>query len=493
MLSCTKDYQDVNNFDTTAEIENEQIFFSLLDSEGSKYNAFLINDSIIHVKVPHDIDLSKLTPLFYLGEGKVSEGNEELKSGFRSLDFSDFLNPIILKQIQSNEEDKLLKVNIYDIPVLIMNTPDGKPIESKEIRTEGCVFNLIDNDCVILNLGEAGVKGRGNSTWAQPKKPYNIKFEKKQSLFGMAKSKHWVLLSQPYYDRTQLHNATAFEMARLTDYPWVQNGAFVELIINGKHQGLYYLTEKIRAEEGRIEIGDVISDDNLDGGFLLESAFHELTPEKFQTDFFNKTNSGSPLFWEVNEPDDPNSSIVESCKGVLNNIERLIYEDVKSGAYREFIDIETAINWMLVEEVSLNQESLNPSNLFLYKTSGGGKIFFGPPWDFDAFSFGLVGTNKMYLQRSSFYFYYFFKDPIFVNRLKEKWSTIRDVWIDNIPKFIDEKAKYLRRSIHRNEVMWPSWHEVNGYPSQTWEERIEKMKISFLEQLQYVDEQINGL
>ena len=165
------------------------------------------------------------------------------------------------------------KIIIYDLPILMINTPDGQPIMSKEIRVEDCDVTLI-----IFNgkqeFGKAGIKGRGNSTWLQEKKTYNIKFDEKQSLLGMKSSKKWVLLANAYYDRTQLHNATAFEIARLTDYELVQSGQFVELILNGEHKGLYYLCEKIDIEKGKINI-DKLKENDLDkdkitGGYLLE-------------------------------------------------------------------------------------------------------------------------------------------------------------------------------------------------------------------------------
>ena len=42
---------------------------------------------------------------------------------------------------------------------------------------------------------EITIKGRGNSTWNQPKRPYAIKFSKKQSVCGMPKGKRWVLIA----------------------------------------------------------------------------------------------------------------------------------------------------------------------------------------------------------------------------------------------------------------------------------------------------------
>ena len=41
----------------------------------------------------------------------------------------------------------------------------------------------------------AKVRGRGNTTWTMKKKPFRFKFDKKQSPFGLAKGKSWVLLA----------------------------------------------------------------------------------------------------------------------------------------------------------------------------------------------------------------------------------------------------------------------------------------------------------
>ena len=50
--------------------------------------------------------------------------------------------------------------------------------------------------------GKIEIKGRGNSTWGLPKKPYKIKLDSKTNLFSMGKNKHWVLLAN-YYDSSK--------------------------------------------------------------------------------------------------------------------------------------------------------------------------------------------------------------------------------------------------------------------------------------------------
>ena len=64
------------------------------------------------------------------------------------------------------------------LPAVIIDTQDSAPVNNKE-------------DWIAATLSLEGadyacsVRGRGNSTWEFPKKPYAIKLEKKASLLGM--------------------------------------------------------------------------------------------------------------------------------------------------------------------------------------------------------------------------------------------------------------------------------------------------------------------
>ena len=39
------------------------------------------------------------------------------------------------------------------------------------------------------------IKGRGNSTWGKPKKPYRLKLDTEASILGLGAAKDWVLLA----------------------------------------------------------------------------------------------------------------------------------------------------------------------------------------------------------------------------------------------------------------------------------------------------------
>lgn len=53
------------------------------------------------------------------------------------------------------------------------------------------------------------LRGRGNSTWMDAKKPFKFKLKKKKDLLGMGANKHWVLLASAF-DGTMLGSAVGF-------------------------------------------------------------------------------------------------------------------------------------------------------------------------------------------------------------------------------------------------------------------------------------------
>ena len=384
-ISCSEENDENESKGDGFQCDTVLTNFTLKQNDVTFFKPFLITDSTIHIKVNRGCDLSTIIPLFSISKGnQVYCDSIEIISGQTSLDLSDFTKPITLKIETSLGTIKNWHIILYDIPIMVIATPDGRPITSKKVRTEGCTVKLVEDGDNIDDLGTAGIKGRGNSSWLKPKKPYNIKLDEKKPILGMKKSKHWVLLSNAYFDRTQLHNATAFEMARLTDYPWVQSGRFVELIFNGVHQGLYYLCEKIRIEKGKIDITEIsptdLEGENLTGGYLLESEVgaEDLNHDLFVcTDYFYKTGRGFNYFfgWRPQHPeiDEIPSEQFSYLKESMNHMEMLIMNEdsLLAGTYREYFDIESAINWWLVQEATLNEEATRTKNVYLYKDRGG--------------------------------------------------------------------------------------------------------------------------
>lgn len=91
-----------------------------------------------------------------------------------------------------------------------LTSKDDRPYYSCKISVDNC-----EEDYGLTNV-VAQIKIRGNYTANYPKKPFRIKFDKKQKMLGLnndAKCKSWVLLAD-YKDMTLERNSTAFWLAK---------------------------------------------------------------------------------------------------------------------------------------------------------------------------------------------------------------------------------------------------------------------------------------
>lgn len=121
--------------------------------------------------------------------------------------------------------------------------------------------------------------------------------------------------------------------------------------MNGGHKGLYFISEKIREEKGKIELGD--EDMEGHGDFLLES-WPQLTSNYpnirlpdviFTSNYLYKTGV-SPyeciLSWEVKYPDEDsiNKQAVDRIKSRIEEYERiLLAEETEDTIKKELIVI----------------------------------------------------------------------------------------------------------------------------------------------------------
>lgn len=86
---------------------------------------------------------------------------------------------------------------------------------SKDNKAKGSAVLLRADGSTVYAGGLKQIKGRGNSTWNYPKKPYQIKLADKADLLetGEAPESTWVLLAN-YCDETLLHNTLTYALAQ---------------------------------------------------------------------------------------------------------------------------------------------------------------------------------------------------------------------------------------------------------------------------------------
>jgi hypothetical protein len=148
----------------------------------------------------------------------------------------------------------------FGLPVINIHLTDTTLEElnsgSKEIKYPGNGLVIKDSeDNIILDQSDVEIKGRGNTTWDREKKPYQVKFSKKQDIFLLGKSKKWVLLAN-YLDPTSLRNELAYTIAREVGIKGTTDGEFVWLAIDSNELGLYYLCHKASVGPESLDLKD---------------------------------------------------------------------------------------------------------------------------------------------------------------------------------------------------------------------------------------------
>ena len=259
------------------------------------------------------------------------------------------------------------------------------------------------------------IKGRGNTSWEQEKKPYNITLQDSVTLPGMTgQTTDYSLVSSS--DLTFLRNRISNEMGELAG-----TGSMacirVNLYINNSFEGVYELYQRItpenmnltdleelteqanplRSEESlnQLTTGLTLDDwnqsitgkwwdyennpENITGGYILE-ADNAMRYSGEASGFILESGAymvaKSPAYLSEAQYQYI-SSYVQECENVMR--ESVGLDDYQ--ALSAYIDISSFVGKYLVEEVSKNIDCSSTSQYF-YKDQDG-LLHAGPVWDYD--------------------------------------------------------------------------------------------------------------
>ena len=375
------------------------------------------------------------------------------------------------------------------LPRVYITTPGGVGINSKDVYVEDGTLSIFDkNGGLELNI-LSDFKGRGNSTWQMPKKPYAIKLSSKAEVMGMPKHKRWVLLAN-WVDRTLLRNDIAFEIAKKCPaLPWTPRGEFVELYLNGKHRGNYYLCEHIKIDKNRVNIDEIdeeTPETDMSGGYLLEFD----TYSDAEINYFYTKHKNLPV--TIKEPDEEVITSWEHpaytyIQDYVNSVE----EALNKGDYSEIetlIDVESYAEWWLLYNLVGNLEPNHPKSCYMYKKRNG-KLYAGPAWDFDCATF--IPGRKGALLTQVLWYGYLFKHDAFKSLVKERWTVLKPEF-EKVFTYIDEKAEYIRESNEINLEMWPVTQNVNEDIDLSYDDAVNRMKEAYRERITELDKVISN-
>ena len=395
------------------------------------------------------------------------------------------------------------------LPVVYVDTQNGWAILSKtkfvpgtlRIQGEGGYEGLEDVNCEI--------RGRGNTTWEWPKKPYLIKLEEKQKIFGMHKHKRWVLLAN-FMDRTLMRNLVSMKVASMTGLEWTPGCVPVELVLNGQHKGSYLLIEQVRVDKHRVNITEMTKNDNsgeaVTGGYLLELDFHYDNEVQWGDPHGGCVqwgpNGGIPFGVKYPDSDDLTPQQLAYIKKYVSDTAEAIYgkdfTDPEKG-YAKYIDVDSFIDYWIVFEVMGNHELRNPGSVFMHKDRGG-KLVAGPCWDFDwgVLSFKTSPQAEYdLLNDDAIWYARLFQDPDFRAKVRARFQKLLPE-LKKIPDYMDECEKLLAESAKLNFAMWNpaddasmnDWHIINGDENMTFHNAIARLKDNYKKRLDVISKKL---
>jgi hypothetical protein len=323
-------------------------------------------------------------------------------------------------------------------------------VESYKIPTDTETY--IPGDLVIEN-GNGAVyyshsplyKGRGNTTWGQPKKPFKVRsLDKLQRPFGYAPSRDWAFMADAF-DPSYLRTSVSFEWARRATGRWAPWSHHIWLIWNGVDQGLYRYSETCDLQVGRVDFRKM-KDSDISGNKLTGPYFLEID-EIFDDPGF-RSALNTPVMYDT--PDVVGITQQEAyIKGWVDNMEDTIIHGTEHEIL-DVIDLDSWADWYVLQEFVRNVDSTYFKSIKWVKDQdspdGTGKAILWPPWDFDrTIGIGAGDTDGWTVRsasttgptnRPNILYYAWERSSAFRTRCRERWD-------ENFKPAIDGAIEYM--------------------------------------------------
>ena len=417
---------------------------------------------------------------------------------------SAFAQTIDLPAIFVDTKQKCLDKNVTEKIPATMKVLDG-PTNNIADSAKGTFYNI-------------GIKVRGQSSALFPKPGYSVEVRDEKgegmdvSMFGLPPADDWVFHG-PYVDKSMLRNALAYWLFRQAGR-YAPRTKHFDLYINGVYRGVYVMVEKIKRGKYRVNVSklkeDDIAGDSLTGGYIW--AFDKVGTNTggggsdnqggIEAEGFN-TSDGLNVILHYPKKANIQKQQEEYLKKYLNDLEALFKNGKNGDGYDKYVDVGSALDYVLHQEVTNNGDSYWCS-FFLHKPKNKtnkegvyteGKVTLGPPWDFNlAMSNGGMmggsGGNSWQIESSSKapqqgggggmwgggwgggmsslkapnWLVQMWKRSDYQSELKKRWAELRSgVWHTKVmDMYLDSMKTYLTKAADRNFKRWPNLGQNSG-------------------------------
>ncbi len=426
----------------------------------------------------------------------------------------------------------------YDLPIVFVDTK-GKCLDKNVTEKIPATMRVLDGktnsvaDSAKGTLYDIGIKVRGQSSALFPKPGYGVEVRDEKgegldvSLFGLPPADDWVFHG-PYVDKSMMRNALAHWLFRQAGHYSPRTKHF-DLYINGVYRGVYVLIEKIKRGKYRVNVSKLketdVSGEDVTGGYIW--AFDKTGTNTggagsgpIEKEGFS-TSDGLNVILHYPKKENIQKQQEDYLKKYLNDLEGLFKNGKNGQGYENYVDMTSALDYVLHEEVTNNADSYWCS-FFLHKPKDKtdkngvkteGKVTLGPAWDFNlAMSngsqpengggnngggmwgggfgggfggggngFGSSGTSGWQIENSQKsgnggmwgmgsslkapnWLLGMWKDSHYQNELKKRWAELRSgVWhTKTLDLYLDSMKTYLKNAADRNFKRWPNLGKSSG-------------------------------
>ena len=403
------------------------------------------------------------------------------------------------------------------MPTVFISTENGARINSKDVYINGTI-RLQDVDKWYSDVTSVSlpmkIRGRGQTSWSMPKKPYRIKLDEESKVFGMPSNKDWDLLAN-YSDKTLLRNSLGFYLSAIMGMAWTPLYQAVDVYLNGNYNGSYIIVQHKEVARKKVNINpippDALSGEALEGDYYVEvegSEFDFSSPRCYNTEIY-----GIPF--QFKDPEIPEPEQREYFKNQVRAFEQRLRDGKYTceDSYNEYIDVDSFVDNYIIQEISKNIDGNMRKSTFLTKEKGR-KLRIYHVWDFDI-AFGncnymhteFNGSNGIYghdprtwfikdighLGKGKGWYPNLFKDPEFVAAVKKRWKEVYPQ-LQKAPDFLDTEAAVNRSSYDNNFNKWKilgTYVWPNPVAPATYDGELQVLKDFYTQRIEWMDSEIS--
>ncbi len=404
--------------------------------------------------------------------------------------------------------------NLPIVKLTTLGTPmanDPKVPVRMQIIDNGPGNRNYTNQTNYAFVGTIMAEWQGFTGPTYPKKNYDFElvdslgFELDTNLLGLPVEHDWIFKAE-YLDRTLIKNTITYEMARRMGV-YAPRTKACEVLVDGVYSGYYTLTEKIKRDSNRVDIAKLKTTDtagvDLTGGYIIEMNING-DPAGWNSIYppINDLTCNYPVEFKFVYPNATTilpvqrnyiHAVVDSFENVLNGPN---FAHPDSG-YRKFIKVSSFVDFLIVNEFSVNYDSYGRST-FLYKekATDGGKLKIGPPWDYDrAMDYTLPARTSGWVWEMThpywpfpFWWSKLWTEQDYRKQVACRWSMLRENTLSDtaFTTLIDSLYGLVNEAQSRNFVKW------NLLGGQTYDVHMDSLRSYMGRRLAWMDLELDS-